>query len=329
MIRNFNFTALAAVLALPLVSGAAQAAYPERPITFIVPFTAGGITDLVARTAAQRLEKELGQTIVVENRPGAGGSIGVESTLRTKPDGYTIFLGTQGTQITNQLIYESAKYDGEKDFIAVHGLTALPNVVVVNSKKPYKTLKDVVDYAKLNPKALSNSSAGTGSGTHLAAALFQSVADVQFTHVPYKGSASAITDLIGGQVDLSFDYLVSTRGAIKEGRLIPIAVTSSERSPNLPEVPSMTELGYPKATSVSWMGMFVRTGTPKDIVDRLAAAMEHVVADAIVEKTYAEFGGMTLKKSGAEFSSFVREEAVKWGSVVKALGLGKQVEEKK
>src|SRR5690606_9793292 len=138
MIRNFNFTALAAVLALPLVSGAAQAAYPERPITFIVPFTAGGITDLVARTAAQRLEKELGQTIVVENRPGAGGSIGVESTLRTKPDGYTIFLGTQGTQITNQLIYESAKYDGEKDFIAVHGLTSLPNVVVVNSKKPYK-----------------------------------------------------------------------------------------------------------------------------------------------------------------------------------------------
>ncbi|CAP44132.1 Bug family tripartite tricarboxylate transporter substrate binding protein [Bordetella petrii] len=320
MIKKFTMPAL---IAATLMAGNAVAAYPERPIVFVVPYTAGGITDNVARTAAAKLEKELGQTVIVENRSGAGGSIGADYVLRQPADGYTIFLGTQGTQITNPLIYDSTKYDAQKDFVAIHGLTAIPNVVVVNSQKPYQTLDALVQYAKTNPGALTNSSAGTGSGTHLAAELFQDVAGVSFTHVPYKGSAPSITDLMGGQVDLSFDYLVSTRGGITEGRLKPVAVTGEARLPDLPDIPTMTELGYPKATSVSWMGAFVRAGTPQDAIDTLTTAFEKIIADPDVAKAYANFGGATLNKPGSEFAHFISEETEKWSAVVKAVGLEK------
>lgn len=325
MFKKFTYSIL---MIAPWAAGSALAAYPDHPIMFVVPFTAGGITDNVARTAAAKLEHELGQQIIVENRPGAGGSIGADYVLRTKADGYTIFLGTQGTQITNPLIYDSVKYDAAKDFVAVHGLTALSNVVVVSSQKPYKSLDDLVKFAKAHPNELTNSSAGTGSGTHLSAALFQQAAGIKFTHVPYKGSSPSITDLMGGQVDLSFDYLVSTRGGIKNGRLLPVAVTGETRLPDLPDVPTMRELGYPKATSVSWMGVFVRQGTPQEVITKLSNALDKVMADPEVETAYGTFGGATLNSSSEAFAGFVKDETSKWTGVVKAVGLEKKPEGK-
>lgn len=328
MRKNITITTFITAVVTLFASGSTLAAYPERPIMFVVPFTPGGITDGAARTVAVKLERELDQRILVDNRPGAGGSIGADYVLRAKADGYTIFLGTQGTQITNQLMYDTVNYDADKEFVAIHGLIALPNVVVVNSQKPYKSLDALVQYSKTHPDELTNSSAGTGSGTHLASELFQIISGAKFTHIPYKGSAAAITDLIGGQVDLSFDYLPSTQAGIKSGRLKPVAVTSETRLPELPDVSTMKELGYPKATSVSWMGVFVRKGTPQDVIDKLTKALEKILADPEVTKAYASFGGVTLNKSGGAFASFIKDESKKWGEVVKAVGLEKKTKGK-
>lgn len=310
-------TALAACIAAP---AQAAEAYPERPIRFVVPFTAGGITDNVARTVGARAAELLGQPIIVENRAGAGGNIGTEYAANSKPDGYVIFLGTQGTQVTNPLLYTSAPSSADR-LQAVQGLTAIPNIVVVNAERPYDTLAKLVDYARANPGKLNNSSAGAGTGTHLAAELFQSVVDVKFSHIPFKGSAPSITALIGGQVDLSFDYPVSTEAYVKAGKIRAVAVTGEARLGSLPDVPTLAELGYPQATSVSWMGVFVPAGTPDAVTARLRQAFAAAIAEPQIAAKLVEFGGVPLQKSGADFTAFVQDEAVKWGKVVKAAGV--------
>lgn len=308
--------ALAAATALAPLNASADTAFPDRPIRFIVPFTAGGITDNVARTVGARAAELLGQPIIVENRAGAGGNIGAEYAANSKPDGYTIFLGTQGTQVTNPLIYKTASKP-EKALVAVQGLTAIPNILVVNESRPYNTLDKLVAYARANPSKLNTSSAGAGTGTHLAAELFQSVAGVKFSHIPFKGSAPSITALIGGQVDISFDYPVSTEPFIKDGKIRALAVTGEARLPSFPDVPTLTELGYPRATSVSWMGIFVPADTPAPVNAKLEKAFSQAIADPQIAARLIAFGGVPLKKSGADFAAFVKEESVKWGNVVK------------
>ncbi len=308
--------ALAVAMALAPLNASADAAFPDRPIRFIVPFTAGGITDNVARTVGARAAELLGQPIIIENRAGAGGNIGAEYAANSKPDGYTIFLGTQGTQVTNPLIYKTASKP-EKALVAVQGLTAIPNILVVNESRPYNTLDKLVAYARANPSKLNTSSAGAGTGTHLAAELFQSVAGVKFSHIPFKGSAPSITALIGGQVDISFDYPVSTEPFIKDGKIRALAVTGEARLPSFPDVPTLAELGYPGASSVSWMGVFVPADTPAPVNAKLEKAFAQAIADPQISSRLIAFGGVPLKKSGADFAAFVKEESVKWGNVVK------------
>ena len=309
------FSVLSATVGLPVHADT----FPDRPIKLVVPFTAGGITDNLARVAGQYASKVLNQPIVVDNRPGAGGGLGAMTVAQATPDGYTVLLGTQGTQATNLALYKSLRYkDG--DFRAVQGLMAIPNVLVVNASKPYKNLAELVSYAKKNPEALTYSSPGVGTGSHLAAELFQTVAGIKLRHVSYRGSAPSITDLIAGNIDLSFDYPATTVPHIKSGKLRAIAMTGLERVPVLPEVPTLSELGYAKATAESWLGVFAPRETPDAVMQKLQLAFAQSIEDKGVQEKFVEFGGVPLRKSGKAFEAFVRDEVVRWEQVVKKSG---------
>lgn len=308
-------SALSGAAGLPVYANS----YPDRPIKFVVPFTAGGITDSQARVTGQYASKVLGQPIVVDNRPGAGGGLAATAVAQSAPDGYTIFLGTQGTQAANFALYKNLRYK-ESDFRAVQGLMAVPNVVVVNAAAPFKNLAELVAFAKKNPEKLTYSSPGVGTGAHLAAELFQNVAGIKLRHIPYKGSSGAITDLLAGTVDLSFDYPATTTQHIKAGKLRAIAVTGTERAATLPDIPTMSQLGYPAATAESWTGIFVPRNTPEAIVQKLQAAFAQSVEDKGVQEKLVEFGGLPLRKSGKAFDDYVRDEVVKWKHVVEKSG---------
>ncbi|MFP5476646.1 MAG: Bug family tripartite tricarboxylate transporter substrate binding protein [Gammaproteobacteria bacterium] len=293
--------------------------YPDRPIKFVVPFTAGGITDNLARVTGQYASKALSQPIIVDNRPGAGGGLAAMAVAQSAADGYTIFLGTQGTQAANFALYKNLRYK-EGDFRAVQGLMAVPNVVVVNASTPYKNLAELVAFAKKNPEKLTYSSPGVGTGAHLAAELFQTVAGIKLRHVPYKGSAGSITDLLAGNIDLSFDYPATTVQHIKAGKLRAIAVTGTERTAALSDVPTMSQLGYPSATAESWTGIFVPRNTPDAVVQKLQAAFAQSIEDKGVQEKIVEFGGVPMRKSGKVFEAFAHDEVVKWKHVVEKSG---------
>lgn len=307
--------ALAATAGFPAYADS----YPDRPIKFVVPFTAGGITDSQARVTGQYAAKVLNQPIVIDNRPGAGGALAATAVAQSAADGYTIFLGTQGTQAANFALYKNLRYK-ESDFRAVQGLMAVPNVVVVNAATPYKNLAELVAFAKKNPEQLTYSSPGVGTGAHLAAELFQTVAGVKFRHVPYKGSAGSITDVLAGNIDLTFDYPATTLQHIKAGKLRAIAVTGTERTATLSDIPTMSQLGYPAATAESWTGIFVPRNTPDAVVQKLQAAFAQSIADKGVQEKLVEFGGVPLPKSGKAFEAFAHDEVVKWKQVVEKSG---------
>ncbi|AOY94465.1 ABC transporter substrate-binding protein [Cupriavidus sp. USMAA2-4] len=307
---------LAATVGCVVASAHAQTAYPTRPIKLIVPFTAGGITDNVARAVAEHASKQLGQPIVVDNRPGAGGNIGAGYAAHAEADGYTIFLGTQGTQVTNQYIYKSISYKPDADFQAVQGLIAIPNVIVANASRPYKTLPELIAYAKQHPGEVTYGSPGVGTGAHLAGELFQAVAGVKLRHVPYKGSAGSITDLLGGNLDIAFDYPVSAAPHVKSGRLRALAITGENRTEALPGTPTLRELGLAKATSESWTGVFVPKGTPPAAVSKLQAAFGGAAQEKTIQAKFGEFGGTPLLLPGPKFADYVHADAGKWKRVL-------------
>lgn len=319
--RRLTLGGLALAAAAAAAPFAVQAqAYPTKPVTIVVPFAAGGTTDILARVIGQALNKELGQAVVVDNRAGAGGNIGAALAAKATPDGHTLFMGTVGTHAINQSLYKKLPYDPIKDFAPLTRVAMVPNLLVANPGKPYKNVKELVAYAKANPGKVNFGSSGSGSSIHLSGELFNSLAKVDMVHVPYKGSAPAVTDLVAGQIDIMFDNMPSAIQHVRSGRLKALAVTTAKRSPELPDVPTVAEAGVPGYEATSWFGMFAPANTPAPVVARLNAALLKVLADPEVKKKLAEQGAEPHGEKPEQFAEFIRLETAKWSKVVKDSG---------
>ena len=315
LVRVFLFGLFAA---MPLL--ATGQSYPSRPIRLVVPFPAGGTTDLLARAMAQKLSEALGQQVVVDNRPGAGGNIGSDIVAKSAPDGYTLLMGTVGTHAINVSLYAKMPYDAVKDFVPIVLVAGVPNVLVVNPALPVKTVADLIKLAKDQPGSINFASSGNGTSIHLSGELFKSLTGVQMAHIPYKGSAPALTDLIGGQVQIMFDNLPSALPHIKAGKLRAIAVTSTKRAPALPDLPTIAESGIPGFEASSWFGMLAPAGTPREIVLRINAEVNKALqAGDMKEKLLAQ-GAEAVGNSPEFFVEYIRSETTKWAKVVKDSG---------
>ncbi|MDH1378799.1 tripartite tricarboxylate transporter substrate binding protein [Comamonas aquatica] len=301
-------------------SALAADAYPDKPLTMIVPFSAGGTTDILARIVGQALGQELGQTIIIENKPGAGGNIGAQQASRAKADGYTLFMGTVGTHAINQALYKKLPYDPAKDFAPLSRVANVPNLLVAHPSRPYKTVQEMIAYAKKHPGEVTYGSPGSGASPHVSGALFQSMTGAEMTHVPYKGSAPAISDLLGNQIAVMFDNMPSAIQHVRSGKLRPIAVTTAKRSPELPDVPTIAEAGVPGYEATSWFGLWAVAGTPAPILTKLQTALTKVLKDPAVAKKIADQGGEVVIETPAQFDAFIKSEAAKWGKVVKESG---------
>lgn len=312
--------AAAALLATGVGAAVAQDGYPNKPLTMVVPFSAGGTTDILARIVGQALGQELGQTIIIENKPGAGGNIGAQQAARAKADGYTLFMGTVGTHAINQALYKKLPYDPIKDFTPLSRVANVPNLLVAHPSRPYKTVKEMIEYGKKHPNEITYGSPGSGASPHVSGALFQSMTGVELTHVPYKGSAPAISDLLGNQIAVMFDNMPSAIQHVRSGKLRPIAVTTAKRSPELPDVPTIAEAGVPGYEATSWFGLWSVAGTPQPVLDKLHASLTKVLKDPAVAKKIADQGGEVVIETPAQFDAFIKSEAAKWGKVVKESG---------
>jgi len=311
--------ATAAIGAVP-ASAFAQAGYPTKPVTIVVPFAAGGTTDILARIIGQALTTELGQSVIVDNRAGAGGNIGGAIAAKAPADGYTLFMGTVGTHAINASLYKKMPFDPVKDFAPLTRVANVPNLLVANPAQPYKTVKELIAYAKANPGKVNFGSSGNGSSIHLSGELFKSLAKVDMVHVPYKGSAPAVTDLLGNQIGIMFDNMPSAIQHVRSGKLVPIAVTTAKRSPELPNVPTIAEAGVPGYEATSWFGMFAPAGTPAPVLAKLNTALVKVLNQAEVKKKINEQGAETYSETPEQFAAFIKTESVKWGKVVQESG---------
>jgi len=289
-------------------------------VTIIVPFSAGGTTDILARIVGQGLQTELGQPFVVDNRAGAGGNIGASLAAKAPADGYTLFMGTVGTHAINQALYKKMPFDPVKDFAPISRVATVPNLLVAHPSQPYKTVKELIAYAKANPGKVTFGSPGSGASPHVSGELFKSMTGTDLLHVPYKGSAPAMTDLLGGQISIMFDNMPSAIQHVRSGKLRPIAVTTAKRSPELPDVPTIAEAGVPGYEAMSWFGMFAPAATPKPVLDKLNAALVKVLNQPDVKKKIAEQGGDVVAETPAQFAAFIKAESAKWGKVVKESG---------
>ena len=309
-------------LALLLASGIATAqAYPARPIKLIVPFPPGGGTDIIAREVANKVATSEGWTIVIDNKPGSGGNIGVDAAAKASPDGYTLVLGQTSNLAINPSLYTKLPYDPVKDLAAVGLVASAPLVVVVSSASPYKKLADVVAAAKAKPTALNYASSGNGTVAHLATEQFQKIAGIQLTHVPYKGASQGMTDLVGGQIQLYVSSVPTLIAQIKSGQLRALAVTSLQRNRDLPDVPTMVEAGYKDFEAVTWFGVAGPAAMPKDAIAKLNAAFNKALATPEVQKKLAAQGAEVLSGPPEKFASLIRTDGVRWGAIVKASGV--------
>ncbi|OWT60128.1 tripartite tricarboxylate transporter substrate binding protein [Candidimonas nitroreducens] len=309
----------AALAGLAGFSTGAAAAYPDHAIRLVVGFSAGGTTDVVARLVGKEISQELGQAVVVENRPGAGSNIGTELVARAKPDGYTLYM-VAVTSAINQTLYKNIKFNLVKDFAPIALAVKVPNVLVVNPKVPAHSVKELVAYAKANPDKLNFASSGSGTSIHMAGELFKQLAGVDILHVPYKGSAPAETDLMGGQVDMMFDNMPAAWPHVQAGKLRALAVTTAERSKTAPDLPTMQESGFPTFDVSSWFGLLAPAGTPADVVNTLNAAVEKAISKPDVQKRFADLGAVPVKTTPAEFGEFIKSQVDTWAKVVKASG---------
>jgi tripartite-type tricarboxylate transporter receptor subunit TctC len=306
--------------ALAAIAGAQAPAYPTKPIRLVVPFPAGGATDILAREVAKHLTDAWGQSVVVDNRPGAGGNIGSELVAKAAPDGYTLEMGTVGTHAINASLYSKMPYDHVKDFVPVILVAGVPNVLEVNPALPVNSVQELIAYAKANPGKLNFASSGSGTSIHLSGELFKVMAGVQMTHVPYKGSAPALQDLIGGQVQLMFDNLPPSLPQIKAGKLRALAVTSAGRAPALPDTPTVAEAGLPGFEASSWFGVLAPAGTPPEIVNKLNAEIAKWLASPGAKEKLANVGANIAGGTPEDFARHIQAETTKWAKVVKESG---------
>jgi tripartite-type tricarboxylate transporter receptor subunit TctC len=310
--------AAAATLAATLALGANAQQFPDKPIKIIVPYTAGGTTDLLARTVGHKLTEAWKQPVVVDNRPGANGIIGMDLVAKSPADGYTLGLASPGTHAINETLYKATiPHNPQKDFEPVSLAVMAPMVLVVNPTVPAKSLKELIAYAKANPGKLSIASGGSGSSQHLAAEMFKSMAGIDMVHVPYKGGGAAYIDLLGGQVQVMFDALQQAMPHIKAGKLRPIAVASAKRLPQLPDVPTVAEAGVPGYESGAWYGFVAPAGTPKAVVDKLSKEIARVLTLPDVQQVLAAPGLVPVGSTPEQFAQHIKSETAKYGKVIK------------
>ena len=308
---------LLAAVAASLALGAFAQGYPSKPVRIIVPFAPGGNVDITARLVAPGLQDALGQPVVVENKPGAGGTIGADQVAKSAPDGYTLLMGSNSTFSVAPSLYPKNPYHPIKDFAPVVSIASAPFVLVVPGSSASKTAAELVAAAKASPGKLSMSSAGTGSSNHLVGEFFQEIAGAKFTHIPYKGSGQALTDLMAGTVDLHFDQLTSAAGHVKSGKLRALLVAAPNRVAMMPEVPTAREAGYPTFEATNVTGLIAPAGTPTEVIQRLNGAMQKVLADAGLREKFAGIGATPTGGTPEDFAKYIREDFARWTRVVK------------
>ncbi|QNP50640.1 tripartite tricarboxylate transporter substrate binding protein [Diaphorobacter aerolatus] len=309
-----------AAFAAPLQSSFAQDNYPAKPIRLIVPFPPGGGTDMIARAVAQKMSDQNKWNIVVDNRPGAGGNLGVDAAAKASPDGYTLVMGQTSNLAINPSLYAKLPYDPIKDLVPVALVSSAPIVMATGVSSKYKTFPEVVAASKNKPDALTLGYSGNGTVAHLAGEQAENAAGIKLRHVPYKGAAQAMTDLMGGNIDLYMSAIPTLLGHVRNGKLRPVVVTSLKRSPQLPDTPTLAELGYKDFEAISWYGVLAPAGTPAPIVDKLNKAINDALTQPdVVEKLRSE-GGDVLGGTSQKFSQLLRAEVPRWSKIVKDSG---------
>ncbi|MGD9946523.1 MAG: Bug family tripartite tricarboxylate transporter substrate binding protein [Burkholderiaceae bacterium] len=323
--RRAALAAVAAALAVPLAAGlptgAAYAqAFPNKPLRIIVPFPPGGSTDLLARRIAEKLSVSFGQPVIVENKPGAGGTLGSDQVAKSAPDGYTLLMGVTGSNAIAGALYQKLPYDPAKDFDPVTMVVSAPLVLVTNQAMPGTTVADFIAHAKRNPEKVTHGSPGNGTSMHLTGEMFALASETRLVHIPYKGSAGAVQDLLGGQISAMFGDLLVVLPYVKEGRLKAIAVTSKQRHPMLPDVPTVAESGLRDFEALSWQGLFAPAGTPAPVLARLNEETVKALKSPDMHEFFATRGFVVGGNSPAEAKRFIQDEVAKWGRIVKASG---------
>lgn len=317
---------IAALLGAHVAFGACAQGYPDHPITLVVPFPAGGSADISARAIAQAMQPALGQSIVVENRAGAAGNIGMGFVARSKPDGYTLGLGTIGTQTINQFLYTGLPFDAEHDFVPIALVSTTPNVLAVSASSPYKTLADVLAAARGAPdRKLSYGTPGVGTSVHITGAYIEKVAGIELLHVPFKGASGSMPAVVGGQVDLLLDNLPSTLAQVRDGsRLRAIAITSAARSPAMPALPTFAEAGLPGLDVTAWFALYAPRGTPAPAVAKLIEAARTGLKSEAMVTLLTSTGSMPGALFGPQLAEFEARERARWGGLIKERGITAQ-----
>jgi tripartite-type tricarboxylate transporter receptor subunit TctC len=315
---KFACAALAA-LTVPLAPALA-ADYPVKPVRLVVPFPPGGGADILARLIMPRVAEELGQAIVIDNRPGAGGNVGAEHVARATPDGYTLLYGTNGTHSINASLYRNLRFDPVKDFSPVSRMTSIAAMLIVNPKVPATNVAELIGYAKANPGKLNFASAGNGTTSHLAGELFRTMAGIDIVHVPYRGGALAVTDLIGGQVQMMIDVMPNAFPLAKDGRARGLAVASAQRFPAAPEYPTLAESGLPGFEASAWDGILAPANTPEPVIRRLNAAIRTALEDPKIVGALLARGALPVAGPPEDFVRHIAESTKKWAAVVQSSG---------
>jgi tripartite-type tricarboxylate transporter receptor subunit TctC len=317
--KLLRYLASTLLVCLPLAAAAQASDFPNKAIRLVVPFPPGGATDAAARLVAVKMSEHWGQPVLVDNRAGAGGNVGSDLVAKSPADGYTLVMGVTGSHAINTSLYSRMPYDPVTDFVAISQVAVVPNVLVVHPSVPAKNLAELVALAKKEPGKLNYASLGNGTAAHLGMEMLKSEAGVDITHVPYKGSAPAVSDLLGGQVQMMVDGLPSALPHVKAGKLRAIALTSLRRSPSLPDLPTISET-YPGFYADAWSGLFAPKGTPQPVVDKLSAEVQRILKLPDVREKLAALGAEPVGSTQAEFAAHVKKEIDKWAKVVKTSG---------